>query len=394
MARYLYLGIWLYDRAGKCAFAIGPLLWTIAMSSTLLHNLPLSLSLSVCVLYYNVSISSALRQRVRQRDRQIGELALKLNGSGTDVDASANGVQKLTVADHVQQGLDDLLRNSERLRSETHFSGEALEQLAQSNEITASEQRQRLEMIATAAEEIAQTVQHIRALGQQASGAFTTVYERSAEGHVAMQNLRAMMQEILASISSTTDAVAQLRERAAAISGFVSTIAGVAKQTQLLALNASIEAARAGEHGRGFAVVADEVRLLATSTETATRDITRIIGQIDFAVDQVHAHVSQHRALAERGDVHSAAVGESQQLLVQLSRSNLDDLSGLQQALDEHAQASDSLSEQLQEVNDRVIEHAGQTERLRALTGYLRKLTQRAQSSESTFPKNAARSLS
>jgi len=127
MARYLYLGIWLYDRAGKCAFAIGPLLWTIAMSSTLLHNLPLSLSLSVCVLYYNVSISSALRQRVRQRDRQIGGLALKLNDSAADVDASANGVQKLTVADHVQQGLDDLLRNSERLRSETHFSGEALE---------------------------------------------------------------------------------------------------------------------------------------------------------------------------------------------------------------------------------------------------------------------------
>lgn len=59
----------------------------------------------------------------------------------------------------------------------------------------------------------------------------------------------------------------------------------MAKQTNLLSLNASIEAARAGEQGRGFAVVASEIRQLASSVNETAIEIDKIIGETVSAVD-------------------------------------------------------------------------------------------------------------
>jgi len=68
------------------------------------------------------------------------------------------------------------------------------------------------------------------------------------------------------------------------IIGFVKNIA---KQTNLLGLNASIEASRAGEYGRGFNIVAKEIRKLSTSSTDNLKKIEDILKNIQTSISSL-----------------------------------------------------------------------------------------------------------
>lgn len=70
------------------------------------------------------------------------------------------------------------------------------------------------------------------------------------------------------------------------LSTLVADISQVARQTNILAINAAVEAARAGDAGRGFAVLAAEIRELSNRTAGAAVNISLKIKSATEGIDE------------------------------------------------------------------------------------------------------------
>jgi len=221
----------------------------------------------------------------RSITQPVGEMAQKMSHveAHSDLTAQIQVVGSDEIAT-TSNNFNKMLRRFDQLI--TDVSGAAIQVAAASHEMSqistqtgAAIQRQfsETDQVATAVNEMAQTVQVVAQNAVEAQQSAQSTSEIANGGRDIVVRSKTMIEELVAEITTIADQLQELEKHSDNIGSVVEVINSIAEQTNLLALNAAIEAARAGDQGRGFAVVADEVRTLAQRTQDSTQHIRKAV---------------------------------------------------------------------------------------------------------------------
>lgn len=177
-----------------------------------------------------------------------------------------------------------------------------------------------------------------------------------------VKNTASQISGVLYKFSEIKNSGNELKKNVDNITQIVSIVSGIAKQINLLALNASIEAARAGDAGKGFAVVAEEVRKLSEETNQAVDQINGSLTSFLTSVGEVVEGIDvQYNVLEKENGSLAEAVETSSQ-----SNENLKGVSAVMikssQDLEEEAENISSLFDNIQSLAAIAEENSASTE--------------------------------
>ncbi len=159
-----------------------------------------------------------------------------------------------------------------------------------------------------------------------------------------------------------TDAMTRITEASHEIELVTNTIESIAKQTQLLSLNASIEAARAGDAGKGFAVVAEEISLLANQSSEAAKNTHQLISDTLDEIRNGNEVVDETKAALEKvvesvnnassKMLESGQMAADQVISMEQISEGIDQISGVVSSNSDTAQESNEVSRNLSEQSE------------------------------------------
>jgi methyl-accepting chemotaxis protein len=275
-------------------------------------------------------LTSALTEPVRQLRTRLASLAA---GDLTQPMQVANG-DELGELGHtynstlgaLHQLISQLYAQSQQVNSATtELNAQVKNQVAGS-----SQQAEAITEATQCLQELSQTANEIARQALLVSEAVTFSLKQTQEVNNLADQMVVAHEEGRATLVRTVHALENLKEQVrnieaqqqalvsqtAAIQGVIELIDSIAKETHLLALNASIEAASAGEYGERFSVIAQEVKKLADRSVKATKQVRGALGGIALAVGRVSQSAANGLTEAEKA-VRDSAV--SNQVLVNMA---------------------------------------------------------------------------
>lgn len=169
--------------------------------------------------------------------------------------------------------------------------------------------------------------------------------DATESGGQLVEQLKEKSDAIAIANQSVTEVAHELQQKISSAEEITQIIYQVSSQTNLLALNASIEAARAGEAGRGFSVVADEIRKLADNTKESIDKITDLLQGVTKLADQTTALV-----------MNSVQASDAQAKYINEVTAAFKSISDVVEVLNDNMISLDSLSNDLNESNNVIIE--------------------------------------
>lgn len=214
----------------------------------------------------------------------------------------------------IKNAAGDTSRMAEQIAAATHQMTASTEEVAgTTNELT-ERATQQAALVRGAADDASRILAIAQGLAQ---GAIEAAERNAALARLA-RNQKESLDRATALLSGLDEDVRlgsaeadALATASASIEKFVAQTKAIAKQTHMLALNASIEAARAGEEGKGFSVVAEEVRKLAAQAAQAATSTSATVQTVLERVGTARARLLRlgEGGIAARDTATGAAIG-------------------------------------------------------------------------------------
>jgi len=221
----------------------------------------------------------------------------------------------------------------------------------------ADEQREMLQEVAGELNDLSATVEEVASSARTVARTSQETAEIVDDGEETAQQAIEDSRAVQDVIDTTVDRMEALDAQMDEIGEVVDLIGDIAKQTNMLALNANIEAARAGAgagggDGDGFAVVADEVKQLAEETQASASEIEALIEETQ---ERTEATVREARMADRRMQEGAEAVRAVVDAFTRVADNTEETNSGIQEisgATDDQASSTEEVVSMVDEVTD------------------------------------------